>query len=82
MHALNFFGRGLAIAPLTFSLWQAEAGVTDLSLGVSVMDKDKQTIFMNKVHVAHPDRRDETEIAAGVVIATYPHGAGAKTAKP
>jgi hypothetical protein len=68
--------------PLTLSLWQVEAGVTDLSIGVSAMDKDKQNIYMNKVHVAHPDRRDETEIAAGVVVATFPHGGSAKPAKP
>ncbi|HUD71143.1 MAG TPA: hypothetical protein VMQ62_04200 [Dongiaceae bacterium] len=66
--------------PLTFNLWEAEAGVADLSIGVSVMDK--QTNFMNTVHVAHPDRRDETEIAAGVVVVTFPHGAGAKSVKP
>jgi hypothetical protein len=66
--------------PLTFTLWQAGAGADDLTIGVIVMDTE--TNFMNTVHIAHPDRREETEIAAGVVVATYPHGASAKPAKP
>jgi hypothetical protein len=37
-------------------------------VSVSVSD----TVVMNTVHIAHSDRRDESTIAPGLTVATYP----------
>jgi len=63
---------------LHLNLWQAGANPNDLIIGVSAIDN--ATIYMNTVHIAHPDRRDETEIAQGLVIVTYP--SAKKVVKP
>ena len=65
---------------LALNLWQAGADPDALTIGVTVADG--RMLYMNTVHIAHPDRRDETEIARGVVVATYPRATSAKAAKP
>ena len=57
---------------LHLNLWQAGADPDDLIIGVSAVDE--AVIYMNTVHIAHPDRRDETEVAQGLVVVTYPSG--------
>lgn len=61
--------RSRAGQALEFTVWQAGADPEALILGVSVMTADR--ILMNTVHIAHPDKRDESTIAAGLTIATY-----------
>jgi hypothetical protein len=55
---------------LQVDIWQAGADPDDLLLGVSV--SDAQTIYMNTIHIAHPSRRDESQIAKGLKLITYP----------
>jgi hypothetical protein len=55
---------------LEVNLWQAGADPEALTIGVSVMTRDR--ILMNSVHIAHSDRRDESTLASGLTLATYP----------
>jgi hypothetical protein len=55
---------------LTATVWQAGADPTWLTLGVDVMTGNR--ILMNTVNIAHPDVRDESTIARGLVLVTYP----------
>lgn len=55
---------------LEISVWQAGADPEALTIGVSVIVSD--TVVMNTVHIAHSDRRDESTIAPGLTVATYP----------
>ena len=52
------------------SIWQAGADPDAMMLGVSLVDGKK--ILMNTVHIAHPGARDESVIAMGVTVRTYP----------
>jgi hypothetical protein len=55
---------------LDVDIWQAGADPDALMLGVSVVTARRS--LMNTVHIAHPDRRDESTIAPGLTLATYP----------
>jgi hypothetical protein len=57
-------------AVLEVNLWHAGGEVATLLIGVSVMGPDR--ILMNTIHTVHPGRRDETNIARGLVVRTYP----------
>jgi hypothetical protein len=37
---------------------------------------------MNSIHIAHPTQRDETEIAKGLVVVTYPASNKERGTKP
>jgi hypothetical protein len=66
--------------PLELTLWQAGADPDDLLIGVRAGGDEMQ--YMNTIHIAHPGQRDESEIADGLVVATYPRIKSAKAAKP
>ena len=55
---------------LEFNVWQAGADSGGLTLGISVTATDR--ILMNTVHLAHSDKRDESLIAPGLMLTTYP----------
>jgi len=55
---------------LDFNIWQAGADSEALTFGVTVTRADR--ILMNTVHIGHPDKRDESAIATGLTLATYP----------
>ena len=55
---------------LEADLWQAGADPDDFLIGVSFSDHN--AIYMNTIHIAHPTRRDESEIAKGLTVVTYP----------
>ena len=55
---------------LEVNVWQAGADPDAMTIGVSVMTL--KTIFMNTVHIAHSDRRDESTLAPGLTLETYP----------
>ena len=57
---------------LELDVWQAGADTTFLTLGVSVAVAAAGPVLMNTVHVANPDRREETTVAEGLVVVTYP----------
>jgi hypothetical protein len=57
---------------LQLSISQPEAVPDAVAIDVVVSMRDR--VYMAAVIAAHPDRRDETEIAEGLVVATYPHG--------
>jgi hypothetical protein len=59
-----------ATETLEVNVWQAGADPDGLTLGVSVMSHDR--ILMNTVHLAHPDRSNESSLAKGLVVTTYP----------
>jgi len=52
------------------NIWLAGSDPDALLLGVAFISSN--TIYMNSNHIAHPGRRDQTEIAPGLVITTYP----------
>jgi hypothetical protein len=52
------------------NIWEAGADPDALTLGVSFVNGNR--ILMNTVHIAHPAGRDESEIAKGLVVRTYP----------
>ena len=54
---------------LTLDIWQAGADPEDLLLGVDVMDQ--KAIHANTIHIAHPNKRDRSEIASGLEVITY-----------
>jgi hypothetical protein len=53
-------------------IWLAGADPDALLLGVSFSTPD--SIYMNTIHIAHPARRDESEIESGLVVVTRPVG--------
>ena len=55
---------------LTCQLWQAGADPDAVVIGVTFADEQK--IYMNTVHIARPGKRNETEVADGLVVLTYP----------
>jgi hypothetical protein len=50
------------------AIWLAGADPNALFLGVSCIANNK--IYMNTIHIAHPSRRDVSEIASGLVVIT------------
>ena len=52
------------------NIWLAGSDPDDLLLGATFMSSSN--IYMNSIHIAHPGRRDETEMAPGLVVITYP----------
>jgi hypothetical protein len=52
------------------NIWEAGAEPDALILGVSFVNGDR--VLMNSVHIAHPAARDESAVATGLVIRTYP----------
>jgi hypothetical protein len=54
------------------NIWQAGADPDALAIGISFVDGSK--ILTNTVHIAHPGQRDESTIANGLVVLTYPAG--------
>jgi hypothetical protein len=64
---------------LEADLWQAGADPDDLIIGLSFADA--RTIYMNTVHIAHPSQRDESVVAAGLRVVTYPVVAATEKAK-
>jgi hypothetical protein len=51
-------------------VWQAGTDPDAVAIGISF--DDARMIYMNTIHIAHPGRRNETEIAKGLVVRTYP----------
>ena len=51
-------------------IWLSGADPTDLLLGVSFSDKD--SIYMNTIHIAYPDKPNQTEVASGLTVRTTP----------
>jgi hypothetical protein len=62
--------RSVAGKVLDVDVWEAGADPDALILGVSVVSGKR--ILMNTVHISHPDQRDESEIAKGLSVRTYP----------
>jgi hypothetical protein len=56
-------------------IWLAGSDPDDLLLGVSFMDS--KMIYMNTIHIARPNQRDQSEIETGLTITTYPIRGGA-----
>lgn len=52
------------------SLWQAGAEPDAVLIGVSFSTPDR--VLMNTIHIAHPDRRTESTVAAGLTVSSYP----------
>ncbi len=57
-------------------IWQAGADPGVLLVGVSFADA--HFIYMNTIHIAHPAQPDETKIADGLTILTYPIDTGSE----
>jgi hypothetical protein len=51
-------------------IWQAGADPDVLVIGLSF--SDGHMIYMNTLHIAHPSQRDESEVATGLTVVTYP----------
>jgi hypothetical protein len=52
------------------NIWLAGSDPDALLLGAVFTSSN--TIYMNSIHIAHPGRRDQTEMAPGLLITTYP----------
>jgi hypothetical protein len=52
------------------NIWEAGADPDALTLGVSFVNGNR--ILTNTVHIAHPAARNESVVATGLVIRTYP----------
>lgn len=52
------------------SLWQAKADRDAILIGVSFVTSHR--VLANTIHIAHPTRRDESTIAPGLLVLTYP----------
>lgn len=52
------------------SIWLAGSDPDDLVLGLVFMTRN--SIYMNTIHIAHPGKRDQTEIEPGLAVTTYP----------
>ena len=55
---------------LDADIWQAGADPDALVIGVSFSDRN--AIHMNTIHIAHPTRRDESEVAQGLNVISFP----------
>ena len=55
-------------------IWLAGRDPDALLLGVSFVSSN--TIYMNSIHIAYPGRQNQTEMALGLVITTYPIKSG------
>ncbi len=55
---------------LEVNVWQAGADPDSLTLGVTVMSRDR--VLMNTVHLAHPGTRDASSPVKGLTVTTYP----------
>jgi hypothetical protein len=51
-------------------IWLAGSDPDDLLLGLAFTTPGN--IYMNTIHVAHPGKRDQTEVERGLVVTTYP----------
>ncbi len=51
-------------------IWLAGSDPDALLLGVYFASSEAS--YMNTIHIAHPMQRDQTEIASGLVVTTYP----------
>ena len=51
-------------------IWLAGSDPNALILGVAF--RTEESIYMNTLHIAHPDRLDRSEIASGLSVATTP----------
>jgi hypothetical protein len=51
-------------------IWLAGADPDDMMLGVGFIAED--TIYMNTIHIAYPDKPSQTEIASGLTVLTTP----------
>lgn len=58
--------------PIAGDIWLAGADPDALLIGISFSTHD--SIYMNTIHIAHPARRDQSEVAAGLVVITNPVG--------
>jgi hypothetical protein len=52
------------------NIWQAGADSDALTIGITFVTRNR--ILTNTIHIAHPDRRDESTIAKGLSLVTYP----------
>jgi hypothetical protein len=52
------------------NIWLAGADPNAMILGVSFVSRD--SIYMNTLHIAYPDRRQVSEIEPGLVVITEP----------
>jgi hypothetical protein len=53
-------------------IWLAGADPDALLMGISFSSHD--SIYLNTIHIAHPARRDQSEVASGLVVITNPVG--------
>ena len=59
-----------AKVPIEANAWQAGGEEDVILMGLSFVAPDR--ILMNTIHIVKPKERSETEIARGLVVATYP----------
>jgi hypothetical protein len=62
--------RTVANGLLEANIWEAGAGPDTMTLGVSFVSGKR--IVMNTAHIAHPGATNESAIAKGLVVRTYP----------
>jgi hypothetical protein len=62
--------RVLARQVVECSLWQAGADPDAVLIGVSFSTSNR--ILMNTIHIAHPNRRDQSTITRDLTVTTYP----------
>jgi hypothetical protein len=55
---------------LDVDIWQAGADPSDILLGVSV--SDSESVYINTIHIAYPEKPNTTLIADGLVVSTHP----------
>jgi hypothetical protein len=60
-------------------LWLAGADPDALLIGISFSTHD--SIYMNTIHIAHPARRDQSEVASGLLLITNPVGLSKEMSK-
>jgi hypothetical protein len=66
-------------AVIVGDIWLAGADPSDLLLGLSFSSGD--SIYMNTIHIAHPYRQDQSEIASGLIVITKPVAFSGRTRK-
>ena len=54
------------------NIWQAGADADDLLFGLSFVNKSKNQVLLNTVHIAYPDRASTTKIGRDMIIKTFP----------
>jgi hypothetical protein len=72
--------KGITVTPIrtkpnqeiecSISIWQADADSDWPTIGASFFSEDR--ILTKSIHIAHPKKQDRSEIAAGLVLLTYP----------